>query len=164
MRNRFAAAAALSALLAFCCAPLSAAPEARPREATVRRVVDGDTFRIDGGEKVRLIGVNCPEYEPWKNYEQPYGREAAEFSRGLLTGRRVRLVPDAEPLDRYGRTLAYVFLEDGRFVNLTLVEEGYARAKDYPPNSAHKKELKDAEKRAKAAGKGLWAKRAAAAA
>ena len=125
---------------------------------TVRRVIDGDTFDLDGGERVRLIGVDTPEYRPWKNRIDFFGKEASEYSRKLLTGKRVRLEKDVDPTDNYGRTLAYVYLEDGRFVNLLLVEEGYARAKYYSPNGRHYLEFKQSQDRARRSKKGLWTK------
>jgi micrococcal nuclease len=130
--------------------------EGAARTALVTRVVDGDTIRVNAGERIRLIGINTPEYEPWKPFIQPYGKEAAEYSRELLTGKKVRLEPDVEPKDKYGRTLAYVYLEDGTFVNELLVREGYARAIYYAPNGRHYTELKAAEKEAKAEHKGVW--------
>lgn len=123
---------------------------------TVRRVIDGDTFDLDGGERVRLIGIDAPEHQPWKNRVQFFGKEAYEFSRRLLTGKKVRLEKDIDPKDNYGRTLAYVYLEDGRFVNLLLAEEGYARAKYYPPNGHHTLELKKSQDKARTSQKGLW--------
>jgi micrococcal nuclease len=145
--------------LAACFFQAAAFAEAPAREALVTRVVDGDTIRVNAGEKIRLIGINTPEYEPWKPFVQFYGKEAAEYSRGLLTGKKVRLVPDADPYDKYGRTLAYVYLEDGTFVNELLVREGYARAVYYAPNGLHYADLKAAEKEAKAAGKGVWSRK-----
>jgi micrococcal nuclease len=123
---------------------------------TVRRVVDGDTLVLDGDERVRLIGVDTPESVDPRRPIQWYGKEAAAYARSLLQGRRVRLEPDAEPRDRYGRTLAYLHLEDGTFVNQRLVEEGYAFAYRHPPNVKYADLLREAERRAREAGKGLW--------
>ena len=124
--------------------------------ATVRWVIDGDTFDLDSGERVRLIGIDTPEYQPWKNRIDFFGKEASEYSRKLLTGKKVRLEKDVDPKDNYGRTLAYVYLEDGRFVNLLLVEEGYARAKYYSPNGRHYLEFKKSQDEARRSKKGLW--------
>ena len=128
------------------------------REGVVRWVIDGDTFELGTGERVRLIGIDTPEYQPWKNKVQYFGREAGNYSRSLLRGKRVLLEEDAVKKDRYGRTLAYVYLNDGAlFVNQNLVEEGYARAKYFPPNGRYYSLLKDAEQRAKKEKKGFWA-------
>ncbi|MBI3252113.1 MAG: thermonuclease family protein [Candidatus Omnitrophica bacterium] len=127
----------------------------------VHWVVDGDTFQLETGERVRLIGVDTPEYQPWKNRIDPYGREASEYSKKLLSGKKVWLEKDAGEKDRYGRTLAYVYLEDGRFVNRILVEEGFARAKYYPPNGRYYEIFKTAQRAAKKLKKGLWAEKKA---
>ena len=127
-------------------------------ESRVGRVIDGDTFVLQSGEVIRLIGVDTPEYQPWKNHVQHFGREARDFSVQLLKGHAVRLEKDVEPLDKYGRTLAYVYLEDGSFVNLLLVQEGFARAKSFPPNDRYRELFKNAQQRARRSKKGLWAK------
>ena len=147
-------AAALISLTLF----QAAASAENTRSARVHWVIDGDTFEIEGGERVRLIGIDSPEYEPWKNYVQFYGKEAAEYAKSLLTGKTVLLEEDVEKKDRYGRTLAYVYLEDGQFVNLLLVQNGSARAKYYRPNIRRETVLKNAERIACAQKKGLWSK------
>jgi endonuclease YncB( thermonuclease family) len=136
----------------------TSAPSARPVVATrkVERVVDGDTVVLDGNEKVRLIGINTPESVDPRRPVQWYGKEASAFTKALLLGRRVRMEFDVERKDRYGRTLGYLWLEDGTFVNLRLVEDGYAFSYPYPPNVAHAAEFRDAEKRAREAKRGLW--------
>jgi len=134
---------------------LPAAPAAADLRS-VLRVVDGDTLVLEGGEKVRLIGVNTPESVDPRRPVQWFGREAAAFAKSLLQGRRVRMEQDVEKRDRYGRTLGYLWREDGVFVNLRLVEEGYALAFRYPPNVKHAELFREAERRAREAGKGLW--------
>lgn len=147
--------------LLFLCLFAPGAEASPPKDATrsfVSHVVDGDTFRAAGGERVRLAGINAPEYEPWKDRVDFYGKEAREYLRGLLTGKAVLLEYDVERRDKYGRTIAYVYLEDGRFVNQDLVESGYAKARTYFPNVRHDAALKAAERKAKAARKGVWSK------
>ncbi len=87
----------------------------------VVRVIDGDTIQVccvfGDRVKVRYIGVDTPEtHHPMKGIER-YGKEASEANRKLVDGKTVRLEFDVQQLDRYGRTLAYVYLEDGTFVN-----------------------------------------------
>ncbi|MCD8540481.1 MAG: thermonuclease family protein, partial [Leadbetterella sp.] len=87
----------------------------------VKKVVDGDTFWLyDGSEKglkVRLIGVDAPESRKTGNKDVGYyGKEAKTYLTNLLSGKNVRLEYDVTKTDRYGRTLAYVYLEDGTFV------------------------------------------------
>ncbi len=97
----------------------------------VVRVIDGNTIQVccvfGDRVKVRYIGVDTPEtHHPMRGVE-PYGMEAAEANRKLVDGETVRLEFDVQQLDKYGRTLAYVYLEDGTFVNAWLVEHGTLR-------------------------------------
>ena len=79
----------------------------------VERVVDGDTIVVRGVGRVRLIGVDTPETVDPRRPVEFFGREASAFTKRLLEGQRVRLEYDWERADRYGRTLAYVYLRDG---------------------------------------------------
>lgn len=133
-----------------------------PASGIVEWVIDGDTFVITGGEKVRLIGVDAPEYNPNHGKVQLYGKEAFQFARKLLKEKLVTLEYDVKKEDDYGRNLAYVFLKDGRFVNLVMVSEGLARAKYYKPNGKYYLQLKQAEAEAKRQKKGIWADKEAA--
>lgn len=131
-----------------------------PKEATryvrVVRAIDGDTLEVQGGEHVRLIGVNTPEiHHPTKGVE-PYGAEAAEFTRKFVEGKYVRLEKDVEERDRYGRLLAYVYLVDGTFVNAELVEQGYAQVMTVPPNVRYQDLFLQLQREAREAGRGLW--------
>ena len=123
---------------------------------TVARVVDGDTFVTDNRVRIRLIGVDTPEST--KRHD-PYGREAAEFTRSRLSGQEVRLEYDVDRTDKYGRTLAYVFLPDGVFFNALLVEEGYARIMTVPPNVKYAKKFLALERQARQEDRGLWRQR-----
>jgi len=123
----------------------------------VERVVDGDTIDLDGGERVRLIGVDTPElHHPNKPVEY-FAREAAEFTRRLCLGKRVRLEYDQQDEDRYHRTLAYVYLEDGTFVNAEIIRQGYGFAYTRYP-FAHLEEFRALEREAREARRGLWAR------
>jgi micrococcal nuclease len=131
----------------------------RDSEGVVLRVVDGDTIEVDLGgrtETVRYIGVDTPETKHPTAGVECFGPEAAERNRTLVEGRRVRLVRDVSDRDPYGRLLRYVYLEDGTFVNEALVEEGYAEAVAFPPDTRFAAKLDAAEDRARAAGRGLW--------
>lgn len=127
--------------------------------AVVERVVDGDTIVVRLGgttEQVRLIGIDTPETSDPRRPVECFGHEAAARTAELLpAGTPVRLERDAEARDRYNRLLAYV--HRGRlFVNLALVEEGFAAAATFPPNVAHRDAIVGAAADARAAGRGLW--------
>jgi micrococcal nuclease len=87
---------------------------------------------------------------------EPYGKKAAEANRKLVDGKTVRLQFDVQQLDRYGRTLAYVYLEDGTFVNAWLVEHGYAQVMTVPPNVKYQELFLNLQREAREAGRGLW--------
>ena len=123
---------------------------------TVERVVDGDTIVLDGGERVRLIGVDTPEtVHPSKPVEY-FGKEASEFTRSLAERKPVRLEYDWQRQDRYGRTLAYVFLSDGRLLNAEIIRQGYGHA--YTRFSFRRmEEFRQLEREARENARGLWA-------
>lgn len=142
------------------------------RTATVVEVTDGDTIvvRVDGGtERVRLIGIDTPELHDSEKLErdvarsgqsraaiQAQGRAARDFLVGRVAGRTVALEADVEPRDRYGRTLAYVWLDDV-LVNALILEHGWGRLLTVPPNVRRVTQLRTAEQTARAAQAGLWA-------
>ncbi len=122
-------------------------------------IVDGDTFVCrfqDGKEvKIKLIGVNIPETHHPKKGEEYYGKEAEEFTKNILSGKRVKLELDVQPLDRYGRLLAYVYFEDGTFFNALLIQEGYAQAMTIPPNVRYQDVFLKLQREAREKNKGL---------
>ncbi|MBL6962724.1 MAG: thermonuclease family protein [Bacteroidetes bacterium] len=130
----------------------------------VKRVVDGDTFWLDDGSskglKVRLIGIDAPESRKTGHKEiGHYGHEAKEFLNRFLTAEMVRLEFDIEREDKYGRTLAYVYLKDGTFVNTELVKQGYAVALTIPPNVKYANLFVKFQRQARKNELGLWKKR-----
>lgn len=125
-------------------------------DAKVARVVDGDTIEIEGGEKVRLIGVNTPETKDPRKPVEYFGQEAYEFTKSLLEGKDVYLEYDVEKTDRYGRILAYIYLADGTFVNAELVKQGYAQVMTIPPNVKYADLFVELQREAREADKGLW--------
>ncbi len=126
----------------------------------VVRVVDGDTIQVCcigwKREKVRYIGVNTPETKHPTRGVEYFGKEASEANRKLVEGKTVRLEFDVQQLDKYGRTLAYVYLEDGTFLNAWLVENGYAMVMTVPPNVKHQELFLKLQREAREAGRGLW--------
>ena len=129
------------------------------RAAVVTRVVDGDTVVLSDGERVRYIGIDTPELHHPKKPVQYYAREAMEFNRRLVEGKRVKLEFDVERRDKYHRLLAYVYLEDGTFVNAELMRQGYAQLLTFPPNVKHVDLFIQLQREAREAGRGLWGKR-----
>lgn len=127
----------------------------------VSRVVDGDTIEVTRDwikEKVRLIGINTPETVDPRKTVECFGKEASAHAREILMGQKVRLVSDdtQTKYDKYGRLLAYVYREDGLFMNKHMIEEGYAYEYTYRVPYLFQKEFKEAQKQAETDGKGLW--------
>jgi micrococcal nuclease len=128
---------------------------------TVTKVVDGDTFWIDDGSekglKIRLIGVDAPEpRNNGKKLKGYFGTESSEYLARLIGGKKVRLEFDVGRYDQYGRTLAYVYLEDGTFVNADLVKNGYATVMTTPPNVRYADTFVELAGKARRHEKGLW--------
>ena len=139
--------------------PPAPAEVPNPRLVRVLRVVDGDTLHVLRGGRdvtIRLIGVDAPEVDWYGGRAECFGARAGRFAIRLLEDRRVRLELDRERLDRYGRTLAYVYLPDGRMVNVVLVRRGLATVTIYPPNDRHEDRLRAAEDAARDRGARLW--------
>jgi len=128
-----------------------------PGPFRVQRVVDGDTLLLEGGTRVRLIGVDTPETKHPHRPVEPLGVEAAKFTRRHVQGRRVTLRFDRERRDRYRRVLAYVYAGDW-FLNEELIRAGYSRAVTrFPYSSRMKKRFRAAEAEAREARRGIWA-------
>ncbi len=127
---------------------------------TVTRIVDGDTLYLaDLDERLRLIGIDTPETKHPSKGVQCFGEEAtAHLTELVPPGTEVRVEWDVDGIDRYGRPLGYLYrTDDGRFVNLAMVEDGYASAYTVPPNVAHAEEFDRAQAAAREASAGLWA-------
>lgn len=135
--------------------------------ATVTYVVDGDTVYValagSKKEKVRFIGINTPEST---RKVEPYGKQASTYTKKRLDGRKVWLELDVRERDRYGRLLAYVWLEKpaddsekevrAKMFNAELLLEGYARVMTVPPNVKYVDYFKKYQREAREANKGLW--------
>jgi len=127
---------------------------------TVRvvEVVDGDTIRVDlNGEEtpVRLIGIDTPEKDGPYTDEECFGEQATRYTAGALGGRDVGLEFDVERTDRFDRTLAYVWIDDGLF-NERILREGYAVLATFPPNVRYVDRFTAAQRRARDEQAGLW--------
>ncbi len=117
-------------------------------------MIDGDTITIEGGYRVRYIGIDAPEIHP--NLEA-FGIEAWQANRRSVEGKEVHLERDVSDTDKYDRLLRYVFMGD-TFVNAELVKQGLARAKAYPPDTKYQDYLEQMEAEARKASRGMWAK------
>lgn len=129
-----------------------------PGDAEVVRVVDGDTIdvRVAGRtERVRYIGMDTPETVKPGAPVECFGPQAGAANERLVGGEEVRLERDTELRDRYGRLLAYVYV-NGALVNEELVRRGYATTLEIEPNTNRAEELADAERAAEQEARGLW--------
>ena len=146
---------ALAVRLVLAAAALLTIAPAGAAAQVVERVVDGDTIIVRDVGRVRLIGVDTPEtVHPGRPVEF-FGREASAFTKRLVDGKRVRLEYDQQRTDRYGRTLAYVHLADGTFVNAEIIRRGYGHAYTRFPFK-YLERFRGLERDARRAGRGLW--------
>lgn len=133
----------------------TATAETASRTVSVRSLEakDGDTIVVyfqGKREQVRLTGIDCPEIK------QEWGFKALDFTRAKTWGKDVRLEFDAQQRDRYGRLLAYVWLNDTTMLNEELVRQGLAMIATYPPNVTYVQRFKDAQQEAFREKKGFW--------
>jgi micrococcal nuclease len=127
------------------------------RDATVTRVVDGDTAILSTLGRSRLIGVDTPEVY---GRRECFGTQASAFAKRALSGQRVRYAIGLEPRDRYGRALVYLWLPDGRLFNEQLVARGYARPLSIAPNVRYAELFRRRAQDARSAARGLWSGKA----
>ena len=129
----------------------------------VDKVVDGDTLDVkdEAGEsfKVRLIGINTPETVDPRRKVECFGKEASNKAKEILSGKKIKLENDLSQgdLDKYGRSLRYVFLENGINFNLQMISEGYAYEYTYKTPYKYQDKFKQAQKQAEELKVGLWA-------
>jgi micrococcal nuclease len=122
----------------------------------VRWVTDGDTIVLTDGERVRYADINSPEVAHDGEPGEPYGDEARAFNQKLVLGRWLNLELAEESRDHYGRLLAYVFLEDGTFVNGELVQQGYAHLIRRQSQVRYWERLLNFQRQALKEKKGIW--------
>ena len=160
----------LMAVLGF--SLLSTLARAELKEHTyyrVSRVIDGDTIKLQNGEMVRLIGIDTPEMKNnaklkrdvkerhvTAKAELKKGRQAYLFTKHLVEGKKVHLKFDRNKYDNYHRTLAYVFLSSGLFVNAEIVKDGYAYVYSVKPDLQYAPLFRRLYKEAKDHRRGLW--------
>jgi len=193
-KNRPRTPSSYKVLLALATAVIAILVSALPREikeSVIVKVLDGDTLQTIDGKKIRLIGIDCPEmHESEKLHAdvrrtghdaamiKAMGEEAQWFTQNWVLGQKVRLEYDKQKKDKYGRTLAYVYLPfprpallnspragyivniDGKkwyFLNATIVQSGYAVPMNIPPNDKHALVIKALYEQAREMRLGLWA-------
>jgi endonuclease YncB( thermonuclease family) len=144
---------ALFVVLLFCwpcCSPLQA--------ELVSQIIDGDTFILDDGTTIRLLGIDTPEMQHHNQTEEPYARASQEQLLYWLKQQdyEVHLEFDQQRTDRYRRTLAYAYLKDGTDLGERLLQEGLATQLILPPNVSHVDRYAKAETAARRAGKNIW--------
>ena len=127
------------------------------QQIRVVRVIDGDTVELEGGQKVRYIGIDTPEIVHPQKPVECFGREAANINKELVEGKIVELEKDVSETDKYQRLLRYVYVGD-IFVNDYLVRQGYAHASSYPPDVKYQDLFRQAEQEAQSHNRGLWEK------
>jgi micrococcal nuclease len=128
----------------------------------VLKVIDGDTVSISiNGEKetLRLIGVDTPETVHPNKPVECFGIEASNYAKDLLSNKIISVEYDQSQgeVDKYGRSLVYIFLPDGRNFNKIMIEEGYAYEYTYGEAYKYQKEFKESQIYAKENKLGLWA-------
>ena len=121
----------------------------------IKRVIDGDTVVLNTGEKVRYIGVNTPELSNRKKLIDCFAQEALTVNKQLVEGKQVRLEKDISNVDKYGRLLRYVYIEN-IFVNDYLVKKGFAQVATYPPDVKYQKLFLASQREARRENVGLW--------
>ena len=146
LRNKGRLAIALALVLTLLAAGCGKADE---HTALVTHVIDGDTIEVEGGYRVRYVGIDTPERG------EPYYWEALQANRNLVEGKKIRMEKDVEDKDKYGRLLRYVWI-DNTMVNAELVKLGYAYSYSYPPNVKYQTYFLQMEKEAREHERGLW--------
>jgi len=121
----------------------------------VVRAIDGDTIEIEGGQKVRYIGIDTPETSDPRKPIQCFGKESADKNRELVEGKKVYLEKDISETDKYGRLLRYVYI-DNIFINDYLVRQGFAYSSSYPPDIKYQDQFVNAQDEAMRGSSGLW--------
>jgi len=119
---------------------------------TVTHIVDGDTFDIASGERIRMIGIDTPERGEF------FYKEASVRLGELIEGKEVVLIKDVSETDRYDRLLRHVYYEDV-WINKQMIDEGFAKLVTFPPDVSHVEVFERSQQEARKASMGMWAGR-----
>lgn len=137
--------------------------------AVVKRVIDGDTFELDDGRRVRLLGIDTPEKFDNEKLRREVSSEKDRFTimklgqissnyvKELCEGKEVIMLPERnyETEDRYGRLLRYIYFPDGTHINAKIIEDGFGEVYErYPVSKTD--EFRKLQKQAMEEKRGLW--------
>ena len=147
-------------MLLFCLVPISVYAE--EVEVKLSECVDGDTakFIYENGDifTYRFLGIDTPETVHPTKGEEPYGKEASNYTCDRLTNaKKIVLEHDekADDTDKYGRKLAWVFVDDS-LLQQELIERGLAEVAYLYDDYKYNDLIKDAEEVARAGKVGIW--------
>jgi micrococcal nuclease len=131
-------------------------------QATVTHVTDGDTIKLSDGRTVRYLNIDTPETKKPNTPVKCFGPQASETNKKLVENKQIWLKADKEDVDRYDRSLRFVFLnkEDSgdieKSVNAILVKNGLAKSVSYKPNVTYKTTFDRLTQEAQTQKIGLW--------
>ncbi len=152
----------LAALFASSAYALNCPPQHIDESARVNYVYDGDTLQLEDGRKIRMLGIDSPETFTRQGSLQPDIKVAGEKAKAALqqqlnaSRNKISLAFGPQRFDRYGRTLAHVFLPDGSNLQAGLIAQGYAIAFTTPPNDRMSPCYRELEAQAMQANRGIW--------
>ena len=135
----------------------SRASEALERQpAIVSEVLTGDSVQLAGGKTLKYIGIQSPPLQSLVPLVRDYGKNAFEFNKNLVSGKKIWVEWDSQIRDNKNNLLGYVFLEDGTFVNQQIAKSGNGKVALLPPNTRYSSTLRRAELDARRDRRGLW--------
>lgn len=122
----------------------------------VKKVIDGDTLKLENGDSVRFVGINTPELGHGKFKDEPLANQARRFVQRKIEGREVELRDEKPRRDKYGRRLAHIYTDSGQNVQIELLQRGLAFVVAVGDDLAYLDGYLAAEQQARQAGKGVW--------
>ncbi|MDC0706378.1 thermonuclease family protein [Priestia sp. AB] len=127
-------------------------------QATVTRVVDGDTIHVSlkgKDETIRMLLLDTPETVDPNKPVEPFGKDASNFAKQTLSGKTVGIQVGSEPRDKYGRLLAYVWVGNKTYQEMVL-EKGLGRTAYLYNDTSMLDQFHKAQDIAKNQGIGVW--------
>ncbi len=131
------------------------------KKVFVSRVIDGDTFVLSDSQRVRMLGVDCPEIARQNKPAESFSKEASEKTKSLIEYKILKLTFDGKAFDIFGRLLAYVWLtnlqgKDSVFVQTELLKNGLARISYYTKEKRYYSLFYNLRNTARKKKLGLW--------